>query len=64
MSRRKRAFGNFLINYDFVPRQRQIDIELFFRHKFPILLKKLRKGLSRHGGIKFQLSLNVLLGEI
>ena len=63
MSRRKRAFGNFLINYDFVPRQRQIDIELFFRHKFPILLKKLRKGLSRHGGIKFQLSLNVLLGK-
>ena len=61
--KRRRALGNLLVDYDFKPKGRQVDIELFFQLKCKSIEKKLEKELRRHGGIKFQVSINVLLGK-
>ena len=62
--KRQRALGQLIVDYDFVPRgKRQVDIELFLYRKSKLMLEKLKKHLIKHGGIKFQLRLNVLLGK-
>ena len=61
--RRRGAFQNLVIDYDLEPKGYQVDIELLFQRKKKALQLKLEKQLKHHGGIKFQLSLNVLLGK-
>ena len=61
--KKSKAFGNLLRSYDIIPTERSVDVEYFCKRKFRILLEKIRKGLTRHGGIKFQVGLNVSLGK-
>ena len=58
----KRKFKNIMFSYDFIPTY-QVDVELFLYKKKRQLFKKIYKHYKKHGGIKFQISLNVKLGK-
>ena len=61
--KRRRALGNLLMEYDFVPKKRRVDVELYLYSKSAALIERITKHLKRNGGLKFQLAINVLLGK-
>ena len=61
--RRRQALKNSVTEYDIFPKSLKYDPHVFLNKNILNVKKKILKWRKKHGGIKFQLSLNISLGK-
>ena len=61
--KRKSGFKNLVVEYNIEPESYRHDADLFLHHSLHKVVSKIKKWLKKHGGVKFQLSLNTLLAK-
>lgn len=59
--RRRCAFHNLVNEYSFFPKNLTVDVPLYLSQKKEEISQFLIEWIQRHGGVKFQLSLNIRL---